>query len=256
MFLLSKLMSLFTQPLAWVALLLLLTMLGFAGRRRWAAPTGWSALVLLMALGWEPLPDHLLRTLESRYPAVAQGTDLRAYVGVVLLGGALEPAYVWQGHDQPALNEAAERMTVALPLMRQHPHLKLLFTGGEGELLGSGLTEAERARRFFQAMGLPEARLLLEYRSRNTYENAVMSAAMPGIDHRQPWLLLTSAWHMPRAMASFEKAGWNVRAYPVDFRSGQATAWTRYSLANGVRKWQTALHEMLGLLSYRLAGRS
>ena len=255
MILLSKLMSLITQPLAWVALLLLLTMLGFSGRRRWAGPTGWSALVLLLALGWEPLPDQLLRTLESRYPAVAEGTDLSAYAGVVLLGGALEPAYVWQGHDQAALNDAAERMTAALPLMK-FSHLKLLFTGGEGELLGSGLTEAERARRFFQAMGLPEGRLLLESRSRNTYENAVMSAAIPDVDHRQPWLLLTSAWHMPRAMAVFEKAGWNVRAYPVDFRSGQATPWTRYSLANGVRKWQTALHELLGLLYYRLGGRS
>ena len=256
MMLLSKLLSLLTQPLAWVALLMLLALLGFRLRRRWAAPTGWSAWVLLLMLGWEPLPDQLLRTLEARYPAVPRDADLRSYAGLVLLGGALEPAYVWQGHDQPALNESAERMTAALPLMQQYPHLRLLFTGGEGELLGGGINEAERARQFFQAMGLPATRLLLESRSRNTYENAVLSASLPGIHPDQPWLLLTSAWHMPRAMASFQKAGWNVRAYPVDFRSGTATPWTRYSLTKGIRKWQTALHEWLGLLSYRLVGRA
>lgn len=57
-------------------------------------------------------------------------------------------------------------------------------------------------------------------------------------------------------MVTFQKAGWNVTAYPVDFRSGKDTPWTRYSLASGVRKWQIALHELLGLLSYRLAGRA
>lgn len=186
MFLLSKLLALLTQPLAWVALLMLLALLGFGQRRRWAAPSGWTALLLMVLLGWEPLPDSLLRNLESRHPSVEQATDLRRYAGVVLLGGALEPAYVWEGHDQPALNESAERMTAALPLMQQHPHLKLLFTGGEGELLGSDMTESERARRFFAAMGLPEGRLLLEDRSRNTYENAVFSALLPGVDPGNP----------------------------------------------------------------------
>lgn len=256
MHLLSKIVSLLTQPLAWVALLLSLALLGIHQRRRWAGPTVGAALALLLVLGWEPLPDRLLRQLESRYPAVPEGTDLKPFAGLIVLGGALEAAYIWQGHDQPALNEAAERMTAALPLMQQNGHLKLLFTGGEGELLASSTSEADRAGRFFRAMGLPAQRLMLESRSRNTHENAVLSATLPGVDPTQPWLLVTSAWHMPRAMASFRHAGWKVTAYPVDFRSGVATPWTQYSLATGVHKWQVALHEMLGLLSYRLAGRA
>jgi uncharacterized SAM-binding protein YcdF (DUF218 family) len=60
---------------------------------------------------------------------------------------------------------------------------------------------------------------------------------------------------MPRSMATFTKAGWNVTAYPVDFRTGPSTPWTEYSLASGIRDWQLALHEHIGSLAYRMAGR-
>jgi uncharacterized SAM-binding protein YcdF (DUF218 family) len=79
---------------------------------------------------------------------------------------------------------------------------------------------------------------------------------MAGVEPTQPWLLVTSAWHMPRALATFRKAGWIVTPYPVDFRTGTETPWTEYSLANGAKKWQLALHEWVGLLAYRLAGRA
>ena len=255
MFIAAKLLQFATQPLAWVALLLLGALLGMHWRRRWGLRLGWAALLVLLLQGWEPLPDALIRQLEARHPEVAASAPLASYAGVVVLGGALEPAYVWQGHSQPALTEAAERMTAALPLLQQTPGLRLLFTGGDGELFAGSLTEAQRAARFFATMGVAPERLLLESASRTTYENAVFSARLPGVDPKQPWLLLTSAWHMPRAMASFQKAGWNVTPYPVDFRTGSATPWTEYSLAEGARKWHLLLHEAVGLLAYRLSGR-
>jgi uncharacterized SAM-binding protein YcdF (DUF218 family) len=147
-------------------------------------------------------------------------------------------------------------MTAALPLLQQTPGLRLLFTGGDGNLFAGNLTEAQRAARFCAHMGLPPERLLLESASRTTYDNAVFSARLSGVDPKQPWLLLTSAWHMPRAMASFQRAGWNVTPYPVDFRTGSATPWSEYSLAEGARKWHLLLHEWVGLLAYRLSGRS
>lgn len=213
-----------------------------------------AALTVLLLQGWEPLPDALLRQLEAQHPGPAPGTSLQQYTGVVVLGGALEPSYVWQGHGQVALNDAAERMTVPLALMQQYPHLRLLFTGGEGELLAAGLTEADRAKLFFDSMGLAPQRVIYEAASRTTYENAVFSATLPGVDPAQPRLLITSASHMPRAMATFRKAGWNVMPYPVDFRAGNDTPWTQYSLAIGASKWHLALHELAGLLAYRLAG--
>lgn len=254
MFIAAKLLAFLTQPLAWVLLLL---SSGLLLQRRWCrvgTALLWSALVLLALQGWEPLPDALLRRLEAQYPAPAQ-PELQRYAGVVVLGGALEPSYVWDGHAQPALNGAAERMTAVLPLLQRAPQLRLLFTGGEGEWLGRGMSEAERARRFFGQQGVDPQRLLLEDASRTTHENAVLSAALPGVDKTRPWLLLTSAWHMPRAMATFQKAGWNVTPWPVDYRAGQHTPWTRYSLVAGARKWHLVLHEHLGLWVYRLSGR-
>lgn len=211
---------------------------------------------MLVLQGWQPLPDALLRQLEAQHPGPAPGTSLQRFAGVVVLGGALEPAYVWQGHGQVALNEAAERMTVPVALLQQYPNLRVLFTGGDGELFAQGLTEADRAKIFFNSMGVAPQRVVYESASRTTYENAVLSATVPSVNPAQPWLLLTSASHMPRAMALFRKAGWDVTPYPVDFRAGTHTPWTNYSLELGARKWHVVLHEVTGLLAYQLAGRA
>jgi uncharacterized SAM-binding protein YcdF (DUF218 family) len=256
MFLASKLFSFVTQPLAWVVVLLLVGLLCMPIRRRLGTALSWAALTVLLVQGWEPLPDVVIRQLEAQYPGPAAKASLQPYAGVVVLGGALEPAYVWHGHGQVALNSAAERMTVPIALLQNYPHLRLLFTGGEGELFAEGFTEAERAKIFFDSMGVAPQRVVYESASHTTYENAIFSARVTGVDPAQPWLLLTSASHMPRALATFRKAGWNVTAYPVDFRTGTDTPWTQYSLAGGATKWHLALHELMGLLTYRLAGRA
>lgn len=256
MFIAAKLLAFLAQPLAWVALLMLAAVLSLRRRPKLSQGLGWTAIALLLLIGWEPLPDALLRRLEARYPALPATADLKAYVGVVVLGGALEPAYVWTHPGTSALNDAAERMTEVLPLLRRQPGLRVLFTGGEGELFGGSLSEATRAEQFFTSQGIPAQQLLYESASRTTYENALLGKTVPGVDPAQPWLLLTSAWHMPRAMASFRKTGWNVTPCPVDFRTGQQTPWTQYSMDKGARKWKLALHEWLGLLAYRMSGKA
>ena len=254
MFLLSKLIALMTQPLHWVVLLMVWGLLRMRRHVRQARHAFIAALLIVLLAGWLPLPDALLRRLEKTHAAPTQA-ELSRFSGVVVLGGATEASYVWEGHDQPALNGAAERMTAPLPWLREQPHRKLLFTGGEGALIGGALSEAERAHRFFTSMGVPDTQLLLEDKSRNTYENALLSAQLPGVDKAQPWLLVTSAWHMPRSLAAFQRAGWNVTPWPVDYWAGNQTPWTQYSLVQGLGRWQVALHEHLGLLAYRFSGR-
>ncbi len=255
MLLLSKFLNLLAQPLNGVVLLLALSLLPrrlrpWGGRQLTAA-----ALLLLALTGLKTLPDALLRPLESRYAEIPPDADLSAYAGVIVLGGALEPGRLSQFHSQPLLNSSAERMTAAVSLWQRHPNLRLVFTGGEGELFGSGPSEAERALQFFLSMGVPRTALMLETRSQNTYENALFTRQLPGLDATRPWLLLTSAWHMPRSLATFQKAGWNVTPYPVDFRTGGITPLTSYNLGEGAERWELLLHELLGLLSYRLSGR-
>jgi len=255
MFLASKLLAFAIEPLFWVFVLLLGGLLSWPRRPASGRGLAWAALLALLAATWTPIPVTIMRHLESRYPRIPAAADLRAYVGVVVLGGALARSELWEAHQQVALNEQAERMTAAVALARRHPHLKLLYTGGIASVAGDGLTEAVRARRFFDEMGVNPAQVVYEDRSRNTSENAVFSATVPGVQKTQRWLLLTSANHMPRSMGVFTKAGWNVTPYPVDYRTTGDTDWLDFSLDYGPNTWQTALHELLGFYAYRWLGK-
>jgi uncharacterized SAM-binding protein YcdF (DUF218 family) len=206
---------------------------------------------VLGLLGFRAIPDALLRPLENRYP-VPPAEAVDRHVGIIVLGGALGHHDSFAAHGQVPLSEAAERMTVPVGLMRQHPRLELVFAGGEGRLLATGVPESALARVFYQQQGLHMARVRLEGGSRNTRENAQQVAKLLGERCNQPWLLVTSAWHMPRSLAEFEAVGCRVTPYPVDFWTGDSTPLTEYSLTGSLLRWQTALHEWLGLLVYGL----
>ena len=250
----SSLVSFLVQPLAWVGALLALAIWWLPRRPVVARRALAAGLAGGLLVGWMPLPDALLRRLENTSEP-PQGT-LKSYAGIVVLGGALVPFSQWRPGVQHALNDAAERVTVPVALMREYPHLRLLYVGREETGAEPGaLVEASAAKIILNRWGVDQARVVYEPVSRNTYENAMLSAAATGENKSQPWLLVTSAWHMPRAAGAFRAAGWNVTPYPVDYLTGSHTPWTAYSLAKGALHWQTALHEYAGLLAYRLAGR-
>jgi len=249
MFLFSKLLSAITQPMFWLALWWSLALLLLGRWHRLARGMLWSGLLVLGLLGFKTFPDALLRPLENRYLAPdAQAVD--HHVGMIVLGGATGRPGIYQAHGQVPLGDAAERMTVPVGLMRQNPKLELVFSGGEGRLLATGVTEAELAKAFYEQQGVDMSRVTLEGGSRTTRENAYQVAQLLAGRCKEPWLLVTSAWHMPRSMEEFESVGCNVTAYPVDFRTGHVTPLTEYSLAHSLLRWQTALHEWLGLLVY------
>lgn len=251
MFLLSKLLTAITQPLFWLALLWASALLMLPRWHRPAVIMLWIGLLVLGLLGFRALPDALLRPLENRYPVPAAELIDR-HVGIIVLGGAVGHPDSFAAHAQVPLGEAAERMTVPVGLIRQHPKLALVFSGGEGRLLTTGVTESALALAFYQQQGLDTAKLQLEDGSRTTRENAHKVAKLLGKRCQEPWLLVTSAWHMPRSMAEFEAVGCKVTPYPVDFRTGESTPLTEYSLAHSLLRWQTALHEWLGLLVYSM----
>lgn len=251
MFLLSKLLSALTQPVTWVTSVWLLGLLIIGRRRRLALFMLWSAFALTILLGFQKFPDALLRKLERQYlEATVERTD--QFVGIIVLGGATGNSKIYTAHKQVPIEAAAERMTIPVALMKAHPKLALIFTGGEGRLIATGTTEAQLAKIFFEQQGVDMSRATFEDRSRTTRENAQSVSELLGQRCRQPWLLVTSAWHMPRSMAEFEGAGCNVSAYPVDFRTGEETPWSEFSIAHSLMAWQTALNEMMGLFVYDL----
>lgn len=200
MFVLSKLMSAITQPMFWLAVwwCVALGLLSWSACwRRAAARMLWGGLVVLGLLGFEALPHALLRPLENRYP-VPTPEVVGRHVGVIVLGGATEHPGIYQAHGQVPLGQAAERMSVLVRLMRQHAQLQLVFSGGEGRLLTTGVSEAQMAKAFYEEQGVDMRRVKLEGGSRTTRENALQVAALLGKRCEEPWLLVTSAWHMPR----------------------------------------------------------
>src|SRR5262249_28769389 len=139
----------------------------------------------------------------------------------------------------------------------KYPAAKILFSGGD-MLLRPGSSEAQAAGVLFESFGIPGSRLILEDQSRTTAENAVFSRALAMPKAGERWLLVTSAWHLPRAVGAFRQAAFPVEAYPVDYRTpGAAGLWIPFgSVSTGLRRTDTAVREWFGLVTYWLTGRS
>ena len=251
MFVLSKLLSAITQPLFWLSLWWFLALVLLSRFKRMATSMLWGGMLVLGLLGFSAVPDALLRSLEGQYK-VPSLTQSNPYAGMIVLGGATGNPSIFNAHGQVPLGDAAERMTLPIGLMRKFPNFELIFSGGEGRLMPTGTTEAELAGVFYTEQGVDMKRVTLESQARTTRENAIRVAALLGERCKQHWLLVTSAWHMPRSMSEFQALGCNVTAYPVDFRTGEETSWTEYSMAGSLMAWQTALHEYLGMFVYGL----
>lgn len=215
---------------------------------------------LLLGLGWYaavfvlPVAAVLTLPLESRFarPA-APPSDV---TGIIVLGGAVEQDLT-VAHGIPALNGAAERMTEAVALALRYPAARLVFTGGSAAVVPGGPTEADTARRLFTDLGLPASRLIFEDESRNTWENAVLTHRLLRPEPGQTWLLVTSASHMPRSVGCFRAAGWSVIPWPVNYTTGRDPAlWWGWPFPTRLNQAEGALREWIGLVVYRLTGRS
>jgi uncharacterized SAM-binding protein YcdF (DUF218 family) len=255
-FYLSKILGFFAIP---SNLVIVLGICGALLLRTRFARAGWrlaiGSLIVLGIIGLSPVGNALIIPLEQRFPP---WNDARgAPDGIVVLGGAISPD-VSAARQQPALTEAAERMTAAVELARRYPNARILFSGGTGELISSGATEAEAARRLWEALGIESGRITVEDQSRNTIENAVFSKELVKPKPGERWLLVTSGYHMPRAIGVFRKAGFAVEAYPVDWRTrGSEDFLLPFStLGDGLRRTDTAVREWVGLAIYWLTGRS
>jgi uncharacterized SAM-binding protein YcdF (DUF218 family) len=255
-FVLAKILGFFALPsnilisLGILGVLLMATRFARAGRRL-AVIT----LVLLVIAGWSPLGNALILPLEERFPP--WDASRGAPAGIICLGGAVDTV-VSPARGEVALNEAAERMTAMAELVRRYPQAHIVFSGGSGRLIYDGVTEAELAVRLFESFGIERSRIILENKSRDTDENArfTKELVLPKSDER--WLIVTSAHHMPRAVGAFRAVGFPVEAFPVDYRTRGAIDLLRpfSPLSDGLRRTDTAMREWIGLIIYRLAGRT
>ena len=253
---LSKIFWFCVQP---SGLLLILLVGGVALLRSRYRKTGERLLLLSATLlvigGLLPLSAWLILPLEDRFPrADLSGQRID---GIIVLGG-MESARVSAGRNAHAINESAERLTETVALARQFPDAKIVFTGASIGMLTASTAGADAAKSALRDLGIEETKLVLEKKARNTWENALYTKALVQPKPGERWLLVTSAWHMPRAMGAFRKAGFDVEAWPVDYRTaGWSDAFLPFDApSEGLRRLDVVMREWVGLIAYWVLGRS
>jgi uncharacterized SAM-binding protein YcdF (DUF218 family) len=251
----AKLIWFLLQPSAALLLALAAGVLAIGlGRVSVGATLMIAATVGLLVAGFLPLGPALLLPLEERFPRpVIEGP----VTGILVLGGGIDQ-HVGEARGVIALADAGERMTEGVALALQFPEARLVFTGGSAELVSDGYTEGQAALRFFRSMGIPDNRLTIEDKSRDTAENARFTKALVQPKPGERWLLVTSAWHMPRSVGVFRRIGWPVIPWPTDYRTtGRSDLWGLIARPSyGLGLVDVAAKEWIGLVAYRISGRT
>jgi uncharacterized SAM-binding protein YcdF (DUF218 family) len=242
-FVLSKLLWAVIAP---GNLLFLLLVAGLVWRR-----VLYTAVPLMAIVAVFPIASWLALPLENRYPPPAAPEHVD---GIVVLGGVLDGA-LSAVRGQPVIGNAAERLTAAVALARRYPEARIVFSSGEGALLPQGYAEADASVAFFAELGVPGRRLVIERSSRNTWENATLSRELAKPQPGETWLLVTSAWHMPRAVGCFRKAGWSVLPWPVDYRTNPGRVVLGFGLGEELAELDLVAKEWVGLAAYWAMGR-
>jgi uncharacterized SAM-binding protein YcdF (DUF218 family) len=260
-FYLAKALWFVLQPSTLIALLIGYgSILIWTGWARWGRRFVTVGAILLLVAGLSPLGNALILPLEDRFPR----TDLDAPpppTGFILLGG-VEDRLVGAARHAPTLNEAGERIIETVILAKRFPAAKIAFSGGDAGILYKSSSEAEGAAALLTSLGVPREQIILEAAARDTYENAVFLKEELGkageLGPGARWVLITSAYHMPRAMGSFRAAGFQVEPWPVDYRTRGSADLTRPfdKVSEGLRRVDVAMREWVGLVAYWLRGRS
>jgi uncharacterized SAM-binding protein YcdF (DUF218 family) len=205
------------------------------------------AFVLVATL---PLGAMLLAPLERPY----EGISPPAHVdGIVVLGGGIT-SRSGTGPDQWDLNSAGDRLTMALWLARQFPAARLIASGGDANVFPASPArpEADAMKDFLVWQGIAEGRIQTESQSRNTAENASLTLAIAAPAKGETWVLVTSAYHMDRALRAFSRAGWpTIKPIATDFRSIAPAFHLRWNLPDNLDLLNLAVREWAGKLDPR-----
>lgn len=242
-FYLSKIFWVLAQPGHFLLLLLLLGLLMI--RRRVGKLLITLVLVSFFSVALYPMGNLLLRPLESQFPQPQLPDKIS---GVIVLGGG-EDAELTVLHGQASFGDGAERLMVVPELLHRYPDAKVIFTGGSGSVMRPEYRGGDVAQKWLAGQGIEE-QVIIERDSRNTFQNALLTRdllqemSLP----EENWLLVTSAFHMPRSMGVFRQAGLEPMAYPVDYRAGEDRF--RPDLIRNMHELNTAVREWIGLLVY------
>ncbi len=196
--------------------------------------------------GVVPIGLWTIEQLENHFPKIQ--TIPPDAKGMILLGGSFDKMTTL-ARGETAYNLAGGRFIQFIEFAKEHPQLQLVFTGTPFEV--------ETAKKEFKALGLDPNAVVFEGNSKDTKENAAKTAALIKPKPDEKWILITSAYHMPRSVGLFRKAGFNVIPFPLDYHApGKYEPWFFIGLTLNLSAWQASSREWLGMVINYLMGRS
>lgn len=209
----------------------------------------------LVICGFLPVGEWIAAPLEARFQSC--DTQSGPVDGVIVLGGGID---VWASaaSGMLSLNVAGPRLIAMGDLAHRYPQAKIIYSGGYGALAGDAISESAILEKHLTEFGLEANRVTFEGRSRNTVENAVFTRELLNGVPEGRWLLVTSAFHMPRAMGLFRHAGFRLVACPVGYLTarGVAASFFGSEASHRLALVDLASREWLGLATAWLLGQS
>jgi uncharacterized SAM-binding protein YcdF (DUF218 family) len=250
-FILSKVLFFLLSPFWWIIILFAWMLISKSEKRQKALRIVILVVFIIftnpfiyrtLVLAWQPDPVEL--------PAG------KKYTAGILLGGMAG----YDKYDRGHFGSSADRFIQAANLYHSGIIGKIIVSGGTGSLMQNEPAESFFLRGAFIANGIPDSAIIIESRSRNTYENAVYSKQITdSLQLSPPFVLVTSALHMPRSAKVFKKQGFDIMPFPCDYRvTHQGFSMENYILPNSglINEWNLFIKEIVGLWIYTLTGKA
>lgn len=238
MFFFKKLVGyLLLPPGILIAVFLLIAFLT-RGKVRFVQVLSLLSAFLLYAISIEPVKDYLIKPLESSFK---RSVNLKGDIIIVLGGGA---------YDAGELKESSFKRTVEAYILHKRTGAPLVLSGGS---ISGKVPESIIMKRLLLELGVKEKAIHADIRSRNTMENAFFVQEICKKIGCSSVILVTSAFHMRRAVRTFSEFGFDVQPYPVDFRyDGDYTIYSYIPKYSVFKDSVVALREYMGILYYNI----
>lgn len=210
---------------------------------------------IFVILGGLPIGYNLMVFLERQYSVPKEMPN--RVDGIIVLGGAFN-SYLSEKTGQVAVNSNISRMITFMELSKQYPNAKKVFSGGSGNILRPDRVESDDAKEFLGGMGFKSDDFIYEPLSKNTYENAAFSRELLKPKEGETWIVVTSAFHMPRTVSVFEQLDWNIVPYPTGVKTtGKYKLFDpTINVVGNYFMLTKSLKEMIGVGVYYLTGKS
>ena len=251
MYILAKIATLLTQPLTLLIVFLAIAVIF----RAWKCVRALVAIMVVLA--FVPIGPFLLHKLERQFPVVTLAEldrNNKDIAGVIILGGAVDLETSIRA-GQPQLSAAVERFVEGIALANHYPDKIVIFTCGSASTNNPEMNEAEQTKILMQKLNIDPERFVFEGKSRNTFEN-MNELEGKGYKERGRWILLTSAYHMPRSVMLFQTHNWKIIPYPANYMEDDDFNW--FSMPNilgNYMKLGIVTREIMGIMTYKFLGR-